>query len=282
MEFAQESPLCRNPLAFLRRSEPGLPGRTRSPRAPGSFSRRWPVALTASLAACVIAVSAHYHVPASALEASLSQPSPFPSVGAAHVPRGWLPLLQHNGFSPTKIQQDACSSVVAAGWILSYVTKVKDGWHRAQRKQLVLPKQARPWQPLIGYYSRLAHVDANLVNALILQESRFHPDLVSSAGAVGLMQITSSTAKALGINPWNPEQNLWGGIWYLHNLLGAYHGNLALALAAYNAGPGAVNKYGGIPPYKETQHYVPTVLKNYRDLLVSNNWYVADKIYALD
>jgi soluble lytic murein transglycosylase-like protein len=240
------------------------------------------VALTASLAACVIAVSVHYHVPASKLEASLYQPSPFPSVGAAHVPRGWLPMLQRNGFSPAKIQHDACSSVVAAGWILSYVTKVEDGWHQAQHKQLVLPAKARPWQPLIAYYSRLAHVDANLVNALILQESGFKAGVVSSAGAIGLMQITQGTAKALGVNPWNPAQNLWGGIWYLHNLLGAYHGNLALALAAYNAGPSAVNKYGGIPPYKETQHYIPTVLKNYRSLLASSSWYVAGKIYALD
>ena len=100
----------------------------------------------------------------------------------------------------------------------------------------------------------------------IEQESGLNPGALgprtkSGERAVGLMQIMPSTARKLGIDPYDPAQNLWGGAWYLANLLRAYAGNAALALAAYNAGPGAVAKYGGIPPYRETQNYVPTVIR---------------------
>lgn len=117
---------------------------------------------------------------------------------------------------------------------------------------------------MVNHVARKNGVDEKLVQALIKQESGFNPNAKSKAGAIGLMQLMPSTAKALGVkDPYNAAQNVEGGVKYLKSMLNKYNGNIILALAAYNAGPNAVDKYDGVPPYKETQNYVKNILANY-------------------
>ncbi|MBQ6515685.1 lytic transglycosylase domain-containing protein [bacterium] len=117
---------------------------------------------------------------------------------------------------------------------------------------------------LITKYSNKNGLDENFVKAVINQESGFNPNAKSHCGAMGLMQLMPATAESLGVtDAYNAEQNIDGGTKYLKGLLDRYGNNKELALAAYNAGPNAVKKYGGIPPYAETQNYVKKVLSNY-------------------
>ncbi len=126
-------------------------------------------------------------------------------------------------------------------------------------------KKDGDWRSSISDMAGKYGVDENLVRAVIRMESGGKTDALSSKGAMGIMQLMPGTAKMLGVeDPFDPLQNLEGGIKYLSQLSDKYDGDLEKTLAAYNAGPGRVDSYGGIPPFAETQHYVKTILALYR------------------
>ena len=107
-----------------------------------------------------------------------------------------------------------------------------------------------------------ARLDVGLIEAVGWQESRLRPDAVSPKGAEGVMQLMPATARSLGVQPGDVAGNVRGGATYLSLMLARYNGDLVKALAAYNAGPGAVDRHGGPPPYRETQAYVSAVLEH--------------------
>lgn len=118
--------------------------------------------------------------------------------------------------------------------------------------------------PVIQEESQVRGLDPLLIESMIRQESGFRPDAVSPAGAQGLMQLMPETAQLVGVSDaFDPKQNVAGGSQYMSWQMQDFGGDLSLALAAYNAGPAAVRRWGGIPPYGETNNYVRSVLEDY-------------------
>ncbi|WMP16008.1 lytic transglycosylase domain-containing protein [Thiothrix lacustris] len=145
------------------------------------------------------------------------------------------------------------------------VTPTTSRGHCGGQSQAQLDRKMLMHLDSIRAHARTYGVDENLVVALMKQESCFNPSARSNAGAVGLMQLMPGTADMMGVNNvWDPYDNIKGGVKYLAEQLRAFNGNESLALAAYNAGPGAVRKYNGIPPYRETQNYVAKIMGDYR------------------
>ncbi len=162
---------------------------------------------------------------------------------------GWLGVSQMN--HPTATAGGPSFSAVLA----------------AQRSAAPHPPAAAPMDidGLIRQAARRYGVDERLVRAVVRAESNFNPRAVSRAGAKGLMQLMDATARRYGVqDPFDPAQNLEAGVRYLHGLLHQFHGDVRLALAAYNAGPAAVQHYDGVPPYHETRAYVSKMMAELR------------------
>jgi len=122
-----------------------------------------------------------------------------------------------------------------------------------------------PFEHFIEQAATTHQVDPDLIKAIIMAESRYNPKAVSKRGARGLMQLMPVTAKSLGVeDSFDPEDNINGGVMYFKKLLDRFDGNVEFALAAYNAGSRYVRKYGGVPPFRQTQTYIHKVFKYHR------------------
>lgn len=170
-------------------------------------------------------------------------------------------LLQEND---NPVSTELGSSLIYSGSDPVYIptTLPYDNFNMSSQVSDTLVKQsATNYDAIIQQAASKYNIPEKLIASVIKQESNFNAGAVSHAGASGLMQLMPGTAKYLGVNNiLDPEENIMGGAKYLRQMLNQFDGNVETALAAYNAGPGTVKKYDGIPPYKETQNYVRKVM----------------------
>lgn len=152
-----------------------------------------------------------------------------------------------------------------AGLALIYAVSYFYGQHVHSVKTTSIDSHTVKYAEEIGEAAKVHDVNPALIAAVIHAESNFKPFARSQVGAQGLMQIMPATQRHLGCrNGFDPRQNIDAGSKYLKELLSTFGGNLVKTIAAYNAGPGAVKKFSGVPPYKETRGYVKKVLKHYK------------------
>jgi soluble lytic murein transglycosylase len=134
-----------------------------------------------------------------------------------------------------------------------------------ERKIFIAKLDSNQFDPIISDASKKYGLEAPLIKAVIKAESDFDPNAISHKGARGLMQIMPMNFRLLNVeNPFDPHQSIDAGARYLRDMMDRYNGKLNLSLAAYNAGPGAVDRHGGVPPYQETEEYIERVMRYYQ------------------
>jgi soluble lytic murein transglycosylase-like protein len=232
------------------------------------------------IAACVAEASAAYHVEQAKIAAIMQNGLPAGverggRIGPMGIPEQWLPVFEMMGMQSSDVVDDACENIFAGTWILAYVASLQDagvygGGSYAARPVHIsaqVAERRRAWGPVVQRAAALTGVPAGLIDAVITVESGYQPRAVSSAKAIGMMQLMPRTAAMLGGDPWDAEQNIFMGSRYLAQLARQFNGDLQLTLAAYNAGPAAVTRSGyRIPAFAETRGYVPKVLSLYASL----------------
>ena len=232
--------------------------------------------------ACVAEAATAYHVPVPAIErvltaarhaGSSSAGSPSAGVGPMGIPAAWLPVLGAYGFPVNAVRKDPCWGIAAGTWILAVERMYagKEGTGLSARGSFVypgaLPSVPTRYAQWANQASASTGVPAAMILAVAAQESGFNPDAVSPKGAQGLMQFMPGTWVRFGQgSPFDPKEAIFAGARYLRHLA-LKLGSWPLAIAGYNAGGQAVVNAGyRIPPYRETQNYVPSVLTHYRQI----------------
>ena len=189
---------------------------------------------------------------------------PYPIVVAQGVVMAWL-------LTPVGLQAEIYQYISPNGTI-SLTNVPSDGRYRkieVESARFHSALSEHELEPLIKRHSSQQQLHPALIRAVIKAESNFDPRAVSRAGAIGLMQLMPQTAVRLDVRDmFDPDENVGGGTKYLRQLLDRFHGNLPLALAAYNAGENIVDRYQSLPPIDETRQYVRKVLRYYRTFLV--------------
>lgn len=222
--------------------------------------------------ACVTEAATAYHVPVPAIERVLTAAGRAKGIGPMGIPKQWLPVLATYGFPVSSVRRNACWGIAAGTWILAVETRYQKGNtgqyahdNGAYPSQLAaIPQQDVRWA---NQAASQTQVPASLILAVAAQESGFNPDAVSPKGAQGLMQFMPGTWVRFGQgSPFDPKAAIFAGARYLRHLALKLR-SWPLAIAGYNAGGQAVVNAGyRIPPYRETQNYVPAVLAHYQQI----------------
>jgi hypothetical protein len=222
--------------------------------------------------ACMTEVSTAYHVPVTAIERVVTAAKGQGGIGPMGIPKRWLPVLGVYGFSVATLRKSPCWGIAAGTWVLAVERLYAHPLQGAAHNGVVYPTHigAIPQQDVRWAHQAAlqTHVPASLILAVAAQESGFNPGAVSPKGAQGLMQFMPGTWARYGQgSPFNPKAAIFAGAAYLRHLA-LKLGNWPLAIAGYNAGGQAVINAGyHIPPYRQTQNYVPEVLARYQRIV---------------